>query len=138
MTDKGPSQEAIEAAGRAIAANSIYGGYNKETKDHDWVLHQNIYRSQAETAILAYHKHLASKGLKVTSEYANDPWVVVDDRSRCRKRVKIVAERLLKTYQNENPDDGVGGFGKDWRHFVGKAQQIVEALMHDAAPEVFG
>mgnify|MGYP001598907021 FL=1 len=51
MTAQGPSQEAIEAVEKAII---------------DAGNHHFTWR-QAQAAILAYHKHLKRKGLKVTS-----------------------------------------------------------------------
>ena len=51
MTDKGPSQEAIEAVQMDLERFFAYP----------------VSRVAAERAILAYHKHLKRKGLKVTS-----------------------------------------------------------------------
>ena len=137
MTTKEPSQEAIEAGAIAICQTgkhetgqgtcaAICMEQLGDARKRPCQFAAKIHGASAKATILAYHKHLVSK----------EPWVVIDGWQRCRARVKVVADRLLKSYQADNPDDGVGGFGKDWRHFVGRAQRIVDAL--DAAPEVFG
>ena len=61
-TTPGPSQEAIEAVATSIRSQAVRSSIPWEEIGDDI---RNMYRGHAQAAILAYHAHLASKGLKV-------------------------------------------------------------------------